>query len=190
MMTCQQRTGPVVVVPLAGEIDMANCEQVYDRLYAAFVADAAVIIADFTATSFCDCASLRRLLAVQRRAATQDAQLRLVIPPGNPVQRLAELLGVRSQLHIYPGMDEASLLPADAQPGPGSSRSMGPPGPDPAPAESSRTGPGGAWKLSTPICHRPSRRDTRRAKSSAGPGTENADFQTFSDRTGQARAVV
>ena len=28
--------------------------------------------------------------------------------------------------------------------------------PGPVPAESSRTGPGGAWKLSTPICHRPS----------------------------------
>jgi len=103
---------------------------------------------------------------------------------------LAELLGVNGRLHIYPGMHEASLLLADTQPGPENSRSMGPPGPDPAPAESSRTGPGGAWKLSTPICHRPSRRDTRRAKSSAGPGTENADFQTFSDRTGQARAVV
>jgi anti-anti-sigma factor len=117
MMTCQQRTGPVVVVPLAGEIDMVNCEQVYDRLYAAFVSGATVVIADFTATSFCDCASLRRLLAVQRRAATQDAQLRLVIPPGNPVQRLAELLGVNGRLHIHPGMHEASG-PAGSRPGP------------------------------------------------------------------------
>jgi anti-anti-sigma factor len=105
MMTCQQEAGLAVVVPLAGEIDMVNCEQVYDRLYAAFVSGATVVIADFTATSFCDCASLRRLLAVQRRAAAQGAQLRLVIPPGNPVQRLAELLGVN-----------------------GIARSMGPPG--------------------------------------------------------------
>ena len=172
MVTCQQGAGPAVVVPLAGEIDMVNCEQVYDQLYAAFVSGATVVIADFTATSFCDCASLRRLLAVQRRAAVQGAQLRLVIPPGHPVQRLAELLDVNGRLHIYPGMQEASLLPAGGQPGTEGdadvlfpqavrnvhlvSRSMGPPGPDPAPAESSRTGPGGAWKLSTPICHRPS----------------------------------
>lgn len=153
-MTCQQGAGPAVVVPLAGEIDLVNCEQVYDRLDAAFVAGATVVIADFTPTSFCDCASLRRLLAVQRRAAAQGAQLRLVIPPGHQVQRLAELLGVKGQLNICPGMHEASLLPAGGQPG--AERSMGPPGPDPAPAESSRTGPGGAWKLSTPICHRPS----------------------------------
>jgi len=114
MMTCQQRAGPVVVVPLAGEIDLFNCDQVYDRLYAAFVSGATVVIADFTATSFCDCASLRRLLAVQRRAATQGTQFRLVIPPGNPVQRLAELLGVNGRLHIYPGLHEASLLPASS----------------------------------------------------------------------------
>ena len=50
MMTCQQRAGPVVVVPLAGEIDLFNCDQVYDRLYAAFVSGATVVIADFTAT--------------------------------------------------------------------------------------------------------------------------------------------
>jgi len=31
MMTCQQRAGPVVVVPLAGEIDLFNCDQVYER---------------------------------------------------------------------------------------------------------------------------------------------------------------
>jgi anti-anti-sigma factor len=137
-MTCPR--GACTVVPLAAEIDLVNCEQVYDRLYAAFVSGAAVVIADFTATSFCDCASLRRLLTVQRRAAAQGAQLRLVIPPGNPVRRLAELIGVAGQLHIYPCMGEA----------------VGPPGPGPAPAESSRTGPGGAWKLRTPICHRPS----------------------------------
>src|SRR5690348_14849430 len=54
---------------------------------------------------------------------------------------LAELLGVNSRLHIYPGMHEASLLPADTQPGPENSRSMGPPGPDPAPRRVAVPGP-------------------------------------------------
>jgi anti-anti-sigma factor len=116
-MTCQQGTGPAVVVPLAGEVDLINCEQVYGRLDAAFVSGATVIIADFTAISFCDCASLRRLLAVQRRAAAQGAQLRLVIPPGHPVQRLAELLGVSGRLHICPGVHAADG-PAGSRPGP------------------------------------------------------------------------
>jgi anti-anti-sigma factor len=117
MVTYQQGAGPAVVVPLAGEIDLVNCEQVYDRLYAAFVSGATVVIADFTPTSFCDCVSLRRLLAVQRRAAARGAQLRLVIPPGHPVQRLAELLGVNGRLRIYPGMDAAGG-PAGSRSGP------------------------------------------------------------------------
>ena len=54
---------------------------------------------------------------------------------------LAELLGVNGRLHIYPGMHEASLLPADTQPGPENSRSMGPPGPDPAPRRVAVPGP-------------------------------------------------
>ena len=116
-MTCQQGAGLAVVIPLAGEIDLVNCEQVCDRLYAAFVSGATVVIADFTPTSFCDCASLRSLLAVQRRAAAQGVQLRLVIPPGNPVQRLAELLGISGRLHIYPGMSAAGG-PAGSRSGP------------------------------------------------------------------------
>jgi len=108
MMTCQQRAGPVVVVPLAGEIDMVNCEQVYDRLYAAFVSGATVVIADFTATSFCDCASLRRLLAVQQRAAAAGVQIRFVMPSGSPVRRLADLTGLDKPLRIYPSVREAT----------------------------------------------------------------------------------
>jgi len=120
-------------VPLAGGIDMVNCEQVY----AAFVSGATVVFADFTATSFCDCASLRCLLAVQRRAAAQGAQLRLVASQAPRAMLTCSSPQAVRNVHLV-------------------SRSMGPPGPDPAPAESSRTGPGGAWKLSTPICHRPS----------------------------------
>jgi anti-anti-sigma factor len=105
---CQQRANPAVVVPLAAEIDLTNNEQAYDRLCAAFVAGAAVVIADFTATSFCDCSSLRRLLAVQQRAAAGGGQLRLVIPSGSPVRRLADLMEMNGRLHIYPSAREAS----------------------------------------------------------------------------------
>ena len=118
-MTCQQRMNPAVVVPLTAEIDLTNNEQVYDLLYAAFFSGAAVVIADFTATWFCDCASLRRLLTVQRRAAAQGGQLRLMIPPGSPVRRVADLLGLDGRLHIYASTREASAsLPGPPVRGP------------------------------------------------------------------------
>ena len=107
-MTCHQETGVVVVVPLAAEIDLTNNERACARIDAAFAGGAAVVIADLTSTWFCDCASLRRLLTVQQRAASGGGQLRLVIPPGSPVRRVAGLTGLDGLLHIYPSVREAS----------------------------------------------------------------------------------
>jgi anti-anti-sigma regulatory factor len=104
----RQATYPPVVVALPAEIDLINREQAYDRLYAAFISGTAVVIADFTNTTFCDCGSLRRLLTVQHRVAGHGVQLRLAIPCGSPVRRVADLLGLSSQLLIYPGTGEAA----------------------------------------------------------------------------------
>jgi len=112
----------VAVVPLADEIDLANSAQVYDQLWAAFDAGAGVVVADFTATQFCDCGSLRRLSNVHRRATARGGELRLLIPPGNPVRRLAWLLGLDRRLPIYASLTQAMALtrPAchRARPGP------------------------------------------------------------------------
>jgi anti-anti-sigma factor len=107
-MTCQkEETNPAVVVRLATEIDLTNSEPVFDRLQAALAGGVAVVVADFTATWFCDSASLRRMLTVQQLAAARGGQLRLVIPPGGLVSRLADLTGLDHQLHIYPSVREA-----------------------------------------------------------------------------------
>lgn len=107
-MTCQPGVGPAIVVPPVAEIDLTNCEQVYDRLYTVFASGAVVVIADFTTTWFCDCGSLRRLLTVQMRAAAQGGQLRLVIPSGSPVRRVAYLIGLNRQLPVYSSVREAA----------------------------------------------------------------------------------
>ena len=107
-MTCELEMVPVMVVRLAAEIDLTNREQVYDRLCAAFAGGAAVVVADFTATSFCDCGSLRRLLTVQHQAAAQGSQLRLALPPGSPVRRVADLTDLDGQLSVYPSVREAT----------------------------------------------------------------------------------
>lgn len=104
----RNRTGPPVVVPLTAEIDLTNSELACGRLWAAFAGGAAVVVADLTTTWFCDCASLRRLLAVQRQAASCGAELRLVIPSGSPVRRLAVLTGLNEPLRIYPSVREAT----------------------------------------------------------------------------------
>jgi len=96
------------VVALAAEIDLTNCEQACGQLDAAFACGAAVVVADLTSTWFCDCASLRRLLAVQQRAASCGGQLRLAMPTGSQVRRLASLTGLDKPLHIYPSVRGAT----------------------------------------------------------------------------------
>ena len=100
---------PPVVVMLPDEIDMTSREDTYDQLHAAFASGAPVVVADLTATTFCDCASLRRLIAVQDRAAAQGTHLRLVIPPGSPVHRLSALLSVERRLPVYPSLRDAGV---------------------------------------------------------------------------------
>jgi anti-anti-sigma factor len=107
-MACRRETGTAVVVTLAAEIDLTNNEQACGQLDAAAACGATVVIADLTSTPFCDCASLRRLLAVQQRAAACGVQFRFVMPSGSPVRRLADLTGLDKPLRIYPSVREAT----------------------------------------------------------------------------------
>jgi anti-anti-sigma regulatory factor len=76
------------------------------------ISGAPVIVADFTATTFCDSAGLRRLILIHKRAAVRDIELRLAVTPGGAVARVIELMGVDRRLLVYPGVKEASR-PAD-----------------------------------------------------------------------------
>jgi anti-anti-sigma factor len=110
-MACRQEAGTAVVVRLAAEIDLTTSERACGQLDAAVACGATVVIADLTSTWFCDCASLRRLLAVQQRAASGGIQVRFVMPSGSPVRRLAGLTGLTGR---------CTSTPACARPPPGS----------------------------------------------------------------------
>lgn len=114
-MTSQQQTGPPVLVPLAAEIDMTTCEQVYDQLSAAFACGAPVVIADFTLTTFCDCAALRALLAIQHHADARYAEFRMAVPLSSPVRRIMHVTRLDQQLRLYPTA-ATTLAPAPRLP--------------------------------------------------------------------------
>jgi hypothetical protein len=63
---------PAVVIALPAEIDMANAGRVAAELGSAFAPGVRTVIADMTATRFCD-SELRAGGAVRRRAARLDA---------------------------------------------------------------------------------------------------------------------
>jgi len=108
-----------IVVAMPADIDYGTADQAYARLYAALTAGAALVIADFTVTSYCDCAALHRLLAVQDRATASHAELRLAIPPTSPVRRILQITGLDKQFRLYPCASHAaaaSQVPAPRSP--------------------------------------------------------------------------
>ncbi len=115
-MTSQQQARPPVLITVAAEIDMTTCEQVHDQLSAALACGAPVVIADFTVTTFCDCATLRCLLAIQRRAAAGRTEFRIAVPLASPVRRIMRMTGLAQQLRLYPTAAHAAAAPRGPAP--------------------------------------------------------------------------
>jgi anti-anti-sigma factor len=98
--------GPqTVVVTLPAEIDVANGGQVHDALAQALCGGAAVLVADATGTTFCDCAGVGALVRAHHQAAAAGAQLRVTASPA--VRRILELTGTNHLLHTYPTVNAA-----------------------------------------------------------------------------------
>jgi anti-anti-sigma factor len=103
-----------VVVTLPAQIDLTSQDEAYDRVYAVFASAAPVVIADLTGAAFCDCSALRRVVQVRQRAVALRAELRLVIPPGGLVRRLAALMDIDPVLPVYSSVAEAIAAGAAA----------------------------------------------------------------------------
>src|SRR5215469_131869 len=100
--------GSPVVVAMPAEVDLINAERVYDQLYAALISGAAVVIADFTATAFCDSAGMNMLITIHKRAGSRGVQFCLVLPSGGTVRRVLKLLGPDQMLPVYSTVAEAT----------------------------------------------------------------------------------
>jgi anti-sigma B factor antagonist len=104
--------GRVAVMTLPAEVDMSNAEQVRDDLLSVVMQDASVVIADMTATTFCDSAGVSALVRVARGAAAAGSGLRLAV--GAPaVTRVLALTGVDKLIDIYPSVAAALADPGD-----------------------------------------------------------------------------
>jgi anti-sigma B factor antagonist len=98
------------IVRLPAEIDISNVQHVLALLHAVYAAGATVVVADLTATVFCDTTGLHALMKVQRQASADGAQLRLAVSPGGPVHRVLEMMGVDRLMPVYTSRDDAVAL--------------------------------------------------------------------------------
>ena len=106
---------PPVVVALPAEIDMATAGRAGQLLGAAFAPSVATVIADMTATTFCDSAGISMLVRAHKQAAANETQLRLVVRSAS-VLRALTLVRMDYLLPIYPSLSQA--LAAAPEPGP------------------------------------------------------------------------
>jgi anti-sigma B factor antagonist len=105
--------GQVAKVTLPAEVDVAIAADVRDELLDAIGQGAAVVIADMTATVFCDSAGVTALAVAHKDAVTRGGQVR-VVTSAPQVLRVLELTGLDLLIGVYPS--EAQAL-AD-EPGP------------------------------------------------------------------------
>jgi anti-sigma B factor antagonist len=95
-----------VIVRLPAEIDIANAEDVGEQLRSAFTPGITLVIADLTATVFCDSSGLRQLVMAHRRAKDRHAEVRFAIPHRG-VLGVLQVTALDRLLPVYPSLHAA-----------------------------------------------------------------------------------
>ena len=97
--------GRVAVVTLPAEVDLSNADQASQDL-ATVARDASLVIADMSATTFCDSAGVTALIRAVRQATASGARLRVAASaPG--VTRVLAITGVDRLIEVYPSVAAA-----------------------------------------------------------------------------------
>ena len=97
---------PAVVVALPAELDMTSADQVGQQLGAALAPGVKTVIADLTATTFCDSSGISVLVRAHKQAAANGTQLRLVVH-STVVLRSLRLVQMDSLVPICPTLSQA-----------------------------------------------------------------------------------
>jgi anti-anti-sigma factor len=102
-----------LIASLPDQIDVTNADGVQQHLLFLLTRRLRVLIADGSATTFCDVAGARALACAAQAASARPASFRLVAPAPR-LRRVLTLTGADRLLHLYP--DLAAALPPAAVP--------------------------------------------------------------------------
>ena len=94
----------IVVFP--AEVDISCSEPVGKSLLAAFGPGVSLVIADMSATAYCDSSAIRQLIIANKQAARTGAKLRVVLA-SPAVRRVLNVLEVDQLLELYPDLASA-----------------------------------------------------------------------------------
>jgi anti-sigma B factor antagonist len=85
---------------LPGSVDIFSGRRVGDELGSVLASGVTTVIADMTATTFCDSSGARILVALCEQAAASSIEMRLVVPSAFVLRALA-LMGLDRLLPVY-----------------------------------------------------------------------------------------
>lgn len=92
-----------VVVTLPAEIDITGARPLCGEVGAALVSGATIVVADMTATTFCDSSGAHILVLAWEQAAVSGVELRIVVPSATVRHGLADGPGWVSTVLPEPG---------------------------------------------------------------------------------------
>ena len=99
--------GPLAVVALPEQVDVANAGQIREELLSVINRGAKALIADMTATISCDHAGADALVRAHQRTVAAGTELRLVVT-AQIVARVLSITGLDRLVSIYPSLDAAT----------------------------------------------------------------------------------
>jgi len=106
-----------MVVALPTEIDLTNADRVGQQLGSALTPGVRTVIADMTATRFCDSSGISMLVQAHKQAAANGTELRLAVA-SLAVLRTLTLVRLDDLLAIYPSLSQALAAGPEPRPEP------------------------------------------------------------------------
>jgi anti-sigma B factor antagonist len=100
------QVAPVVVV-LPPEIDVTNCDEVFEQLSEVLASGVGTVVADMTGTSFCDSSGVHAIMRAHESAIARDIIMRLAVSPDGSVHRVLELIGAARLMRVHGTLEDA-----------------------------------------------------------------------------------
>jgi anti-sigma B factor antagonist len=95
-----------IVITLPKEIDITNSPGLREMLLAVISRQPAMVVADMSATTFCDSSGMQAVATAYRQAVAAGTDMRLVIRHPAP-RRVFEVSGIDTVIRIYPDLPAA-----------------------------------------------------------------------------------
>jgi anti-anti-sigma factor len=101
------RRGAVVIARPVDDIDAANADEVRMQLAATLDERTAALVLDLGSTGYIDSAGIDMLFRLATLLADRRTELRVVIPEGSHLRRVAEIVALPSAMPVDAGVEEA-----------------------------------------------------------------------------------